>query len=152
MARRVPADPLREVKHGTGLIESLQPYKLKPEPRLDPLWMVHRFSNADKHRQVAAAHIPPQPGQLQIKFNGRLVEKVDGTDNPNWKPNDKILMARLRFDPPVATNLRTEGKISVRVVFYTEAFAADPDQRVDLVVLGAACDHLAMVVEQFKSL
>ncbi|MGP0006386.1 MAG: hypothetical protein ACLPTB_16095 [Acidimicrobiales bacterium] len=144
--------PLRFIKYGDGLIESLQPYKLHPEPRHDPLWVVHRFSNADKHRQVAAAHLPPQPGQLQIHFNGTLVDKIDGADNPTWKPKDKILMASLRFDPPIATNLRTEGQVTVRVGFYTETFGAEPEQRIDLGVLGDACDHLSMVIEQFKTL
>lgn len=144
--------PLGHVKYGDGLIESLQPYKAQPEPRSDPLWAVHRYSNADKHRQVAAAHLPPQPGELQIDFNGTLVEKVDGGDNPNWRPGEEILMARLRFDPPVAFNLRTSGRVTVSVGFYTEAFGADPAQAINLFALGEVCDYLMKVVDLFGAL
>jgi hypothetical protein len=48
--------------------------------------------------------------------------------------------------------LRTAGPITVRVGFKTDAFGNEVAQQIDLGVLGDACDHLTMVINQFKTL
>ncbi len=64
--------PLRGVTHGLAIVEGWQPYYTKPDPRTDPLWGIHRFSNADKHRQPAIFGLAPSaaPNQLQ-RHRGR---------------------------------------------------------------------------------
>jgi hypothetical protein len=148
----ISSGPLKGIKHGLGLIEQLQPYHLKPNPRQDPLWHIHRFSNADKHRQVAAMLPIPEPGQVDIKFNGTLVEKDELERIDGWDPTREVKIARLRFDPPIARNLRTEGKIAMNVWFHTGPFRREPAHGIDLGVLRKTCDHVALVVEQFKTL
>lgn len=71
--------PLGGLVHGLALMEQLQPYRLEPEPRTDPLWHVHRFSNADKHREVAGFLGIPA-GSVQIAYEGIVAETEAGRD------------------------------------------------------------------------
>lgn len=148
-----PKGPLGGVVHGVGLIEQLQPYKRHPEPRADQLWAVHRFSNADKHRQTATRLPIPLEGPLDITFDGTLVEKDETIEIPNWVPEEESEIARLRFDPPVVRNLRAIGRMSMAMLFVTGPFGPDPDPiAIEVASLRETCDYVGTVVEQFETL
>lgn len=150
-ASAVKNGPLTGVVHGLGLIEQVQPYKRSPDPRRDPLWHVHRFSNADKHREPATPLVVPG-GAIQISFNGIPVEEAPVAEIPNWSPNDEHLITRIRFDPPHAYNLRASGPLKVKPYFTTPAFGTEPEHTMSLQEIRGACEYVTMVVESFKLL
>ncbi len=143
--------PLQGIVHGNTLIDTLQPYKLKPNPRADPLWHIHRFSNADKHREPIAFLAIPH-GSFKIRFNGVRVETEEFTEITNWSPNEEYVISRMRFDPPRARNLRVDGPMQLEVIFTTPAFETEPAHSVGLTELRESCDHVAMVIDAFKLL
>lgn len=116
-----PTGPLQGLSHGIALIESWQPYKLKAQglnPRTDPLWNIHRFSNADKHREIAP--FTPVPfGALECNFKGTKVEDAPIDEIPNFSIDEEFVIHRMRFDPPVATNLRVTSPLTVGLGFST---------------------------------
>ena len=145
--------PLGGVTHGLGMIEQLQPYNRQPEPRADQLWGIYRFSNADKHRQIATRVPVPLPKPIDFDFNGRLVDKDETIEIPKWVPEEPFEIARLRFDPPMATNLRVRGKMALAVVFTTGPFGNDPDPvAIEMAVLRDICEYVAAVVGQFEAI
>ncbi len=145
--------PLGGIVHGVGVIEQIQPYKRDPEPRADQLWGIYRFSNADKHRQIAARLPIPLPGAITINYRGRLAEKVDVEEVSEWDPEEECELARLRFDPPVAENLEATGKMSMAMMFVTGPFGADPDPvAIEVANLRRTCDYVRTIVEQFGTL
>jgi hypothetical protein len=142
--------PLRGIRHGLTVIEKWQPYHTKPDSRTDPLWGIHRFSNADKHREPLT--FAPRPvGSFEIGFNGIPVEEEPGVDMPHWTPDQDIHLKRIRFDPPRAYNFHVKGKISLDIGFETPAFRGDADLSVTLRNLPGIVDHVAKVVELFKT-
>lgn len=144
--------PLAGIKVGTRVVQDLQPYHRQPQPRSDPLWHVHRFSNADKHREVSTMVPVPMPGSIEIKYNGIVVESVVIDEIPDWLPTKEFEIHRMRFDPPYATDLRVEGQMNVGVGFMTGAFAAEPWHGVTFKAVGETCNHVGMVVNTFKLL
>ncbi len=146
-----PSGALQGINHGLTLMRDLQPYKLQPDPRRDPLWHVHRFNNADKHREPVALLAIPS-GAIQLHFNGIPLETEPVLEISNWSPDQEYVIHRIRFDPPWAYNLRAEGPIQLQVSFTTPPFEAEPAHSVTIGQLRAACDHMAMVIEAFKML
>jgi len=145
--------PLHGITHGLGLIEQLQSYHQKPDPRADPLWHLHRFSNADKHRNVAArATIPRDDIPLQIRYNGTLVDRRDVPEIIEWEFDKEFKVADLRFDPPIAHNLRTEGPLGVRVLFRTPPFRSEHGLGIDMAATMEMCVRVRLIVEQFETL
>lgn len=146
-----PKGPLRGITHGLHLIEQWQPYHTKPNPRTDFLWGIHRFSNADKHRQPLA--FAPRPvGQIEIAFNGIVVEDEPGPDMPDWTPDQDIHLKRIRFNPPHAENLRVQSPISLDVCFETPAFGSEPDLSVALSSLSGVIDRASILLNTFSKL
>lgn len=81
----VSAGPLHGITDGLGLVEQCQPYHRQQDARLDPLWHIYRFNNADKHR------LPPfllalPAGKIKYTFKGTLVEKEEVEQVVNWTP------------------------------------------------------------------
>ncbi len=142
--------PLRKITHGLAVIEAWQPYHRKPDPRVDPLWGVHRFSNADKHR--APSYYAPIPvGKLQFSYRGILVEK-ELVDEVEWAPDKEIPVGRIRFDPPRIEQLSVKPEVSLDVRFVTPAFGSDADLTIPLRSVGSIVQHVAQVLNSFRDL
>lgn len=142
---------LQGISDGLILMRDLQPYKLQPEPRQDPLWHIHRFNNADKHREPVALLAIPS-GSIQLRYNGIPVENEPVLEITDWSPDQEYVIHRIRFDPPRAYNLRAEGPIQLQVSFTTPPFPPEPAHTVTISQLSASCEHVAMIVDAFKML
>jgi hypothetical protein len=150
-ARAQKGGPLHGIVHGLGLIEQVQPYKLQPDPRYDYLWHVHRFNNADKHREIATLLAVPS-GAMPIRYNGTLVEKDEGIEITDWEPDKEMVIGRLRFDPPVATNLRVDGPVTVSYAFSIPPFDGEPVHSIVGPLVRQSCAYVRQVAESFKLL
>jgi hypothetical protein len=142
--------PLRKVTHGLAVIEAWQPYYRKPDARTDPLWGIHRFSNADKHR--APSYYAPIPvGALQLSYRGIPVEQ-EIVDEVEWAPNQEIPVGRIRFDPPRMEQLSVKPEVNLDVRFVTPAFGSDADLTIPLRAVGGIVQHVAKVLDSFRDL
>ncbi len=147
----LPNGPLRGVTHGLAIVEGWQPYYTKPNPRTDPLWGIHRFSNADKHRQPAIFGLIPV-GSIQLHYNGIQVEEDMVEEVPDWTPDTEIPLGRIRFDPPCAYNLRAEGSITLDVQFVTPPWQGDAELALPLRAVPSIIDHVAKLLDTFRQL
>jgi hypothetical protein len=147
----LPNGPLGGITDGLTLIAEWQPYKTKPDPRTDPLWGIHRFSNADKHREPATFATVPV-GALKLAYNGIVVESEPGLEITGWEPGDDVPVGRIRFDPPRAENLRAEGEVRLDVWFVTPAFRSDADLTIKLGNLPGVIQHVATMLDLFGQL
>lgn len=144
--------PLRHVVHGLAVIEAWQPYKTKGNPETDPLWGVHRFSNADKHRYPATWGLIPL-GSFEIKWEGGQRVERDILENVDyWEPDQDIPVGRIRFDPPIALNLRAVGHVRVDVQFVTPKFGKEDKLSLKLASVDGIVAHVAKVVDSFRDL
>jgi hypothetical protein len=143
--------PLRNITHGLVIVEGWQPYYSQPNPRTDPLWGIHRFSNADKHRQPAIFGLLPV-GSIQLRYNGIKVEEDMVEEIPDWTPQQEIPLGRIRFDPPRAYNLRAEGNISLDVQFVTPPWQGDAELALSLRALPGVIDRVAELLDTFRQL
>ena len=143
---------LNGVVHGLGFIERVQPYHLQPDPRLDPLWHVHRLSNADTHREITT-FVPVPVRALEFKCDGNIVERDHNIPAiVNWSPDKEAMISRMRFDPPVAENLRVEGELQIMPVFTTPPFGHEPEHTVYRQTLRKTGEHVRTIVDLFKTL
>jgi hypothetical protein len=143
--------PLRKIAEGLVVVESWQPYYTQPDPRTDPLWGIHRFSNADKHREPAAFATVPV-GKLDIRFNGIKVEDDFVEEVTDWNPDQDIPVGRIRFDPPRAENLRAVGTVSLDIWFMTPKTASDDELTITLRALPDIVDYVAKLLDTFGQL
>jgi hypothetical protein len=145
--------PLHGVTIGLQDIWDVQPFHRKKDPRGDPLYVVHRFSNADKHR-IIADNLPfLQESVLQISPSEGIVEEVRNQVAPRWEVQAEHEVGRIRYAAPFPSNVYLQGHVTVEVYFGTPAFAQEP--RGIVIPLGyvdATCDYVAKVVERFKAL
>jgi hypothetical protein len=142
--------PLHKITHSLAVIEAWQPYRRKPDPRTDPLWGIHRFSNADKHR--APSYYAPIPiGKLGLSYKGIPVEQ-DILDEVEFAPDKEIPVGRIRFDPPRIEQLRVEPEVSLEVRFVTPAFGGDADLTIPLGAVGGIVSHVAKLLDSFRDL
>jgi hypothetical protein len=143
--------PLRHIVHGLPIVEAWQPYNAKGDPETDPLWGVHRFSNADKHRQLAPFGLVPV-GKFEIAYNGKVVEEEFLDEVEDWKPDDEIPIGRIRFDPPRAYNLRAVGNVNVDVRFIAPRFGKEGELSLKLSAVPVVVECVAAVVDVFRNL
>ena len=140
------------IQHGADLVERLQPYKLEAEPHADPLWHVRRFSNADKHRQVAAVLTLLGPGSIRIVHASPIVGFWAPDELPLWTAEQEYEVGRRQFAPPypLASELGVEGNIGVDVTFGTPPIGEEKlGHAIKLPALGECCDHVATVLDRF---
>jgi hypothetical protein len=147
----LPDGPMRGVAHGLSVVEGWQPYNAQGDPRADPLWGIHRFSNADKHRQPAIFGLVPV-GQFEISYLGHVVEEDLLDEVRDWQPDQDIPVGRIRFDPPIAANLRAEGKVKLRILFVTPKWQGDDALSIGLGSLPVVIDHTAKLLDTFRQL
>lgn len=143
--------PLRGIIHGLTLIEKWQPYHTQPDPRTDPLWGIHRFSNADKHREPATFLAEPV-GALEFDYKGTLVDLRGVPEITDWSPEQEYVIGHMRFDPPVARDIHAKGEMSLNVRFVTPPFGGDADLSITLSGLRCTSDHVAVMLDLFGKL
>jgi len=145
--------PLHGVTVGLQEIWDAQPFHRKKEPRSDPLYVVHRFSNADKHRIVAEDLPFLQQSMLHIFPSEGIIEEIRNQAPPRWEMQAEHEVGRIRYAWPFPANVYLQGNVTVEVFFGTPAFDQEP--RGIVIPLGyvdGACDHVAMIVNLFKKL
>ncbi len=147
----LPNGSLRGIKDGLTIVEGWQPYNTHVDPRTDPLWGIHRFSNADKHRQPAIFGLVPS-GSFQVRFNGYQVERDMVVEVVDWTPDKEIPVGRIRFDPPRAENLRAEGNVRLDVLFVTPPWLGDPELSIPLAAIPGIVHHVAQLLDTFRQL
>lgn len=140
--------PLRHIVHGLSVVEAWQPYNAKGDPEADPLWGVHRFSNADKHRQLTPFGLVPV-GQFRIECNGTIVERDFVEEVSDWELDDDIPIGRIRFAPTRAYNLRAVGRVNVDVRFIAPKFGKEGKLSLKLAHVPVVVECVAAVVESF---
>ncbi|HUY47587.1 MAG TPA: hypothetical protein VMV92_17940 [Streptosporangiaceae bacterium] len=148
-----PNGPLAGITCGLGEVEQFQPYHRQPDPREDPLWHIHRFSNADKHREVAGFLVIPG-GDVRVVFppgviaaERKLIPKI-----MDWSPDKEYVIRSIRFDPPYPDprDFRIEAHVGVGTGFSTSAFSGKPEHAVHIYKLRESCDHIRLIVNTFE--
>ena len=143
--------PLSGITYGLGLVEQLQPYHIKPEPRADYLWQIHRFSNADKHRALSAFIPIPTGSELELSHDGDLIEEIEPDIQPPWNTDLEIELIKIRFARP-PSHVHATAKSSILVHFGTPGFGSEEGQAMDLPMVEATCEHVRMVVALFEGI
>jgi hypothetical protein len=144
---------LRGITVGLQDVWDVQPFHRKKDPRGDPLYVVHRFSNADKHRVVAEILPYLQQSALHIFPSEGVVEQIRNQSAPRWELEAEYEVGRIRYAEPFPTNVHLQGNVTVEVFFGTRAFGQEPRGLViPLGYINATCDYVAEVVERFKAL
>lgn len=143
--------PLRHIVHGLSIVEAWQPYYAKSGPEADPLWGVHRFSNADKHRQLTPFGLVPV-GEFNIRYNGIAVEKDFVKGVADWEPDEHIPIGRIRFDPPRAYNIHTVGGVNIDLRFLAPKFGKEKKLSLKLSNVLAVVASVSAVVDSFSHL
>ncbi len=145
--------PLRHVTHGLATIADWQPYNTQGNPEADPLWGIHRFSNADKHRQLTAfAFVPTGELRLDSSTGSRIVERDEIEELTDWEPNDEIPIGRVRFAPPDPGKIRAVGPVGLEIRFFTPHFGKENKLSLKLSTVPALVDDVGKVIDSFKLL
>jgi hypothetical protein len=141
---------LKGIIHGLGEIERLQPYHLQPDPHAHPLWHIARFSNADKHREIAGFF--GVPNKVNLTFEPDPVEK-ESLPIPDWQPQMQCEIQRVRFSQPYPPEIRFKRKVAAQILFTTSARGSEtthpgigPDN------LTACCDLVDKIIGIFEAL
>jgi hypothetical protein len=144
--------PLRDIVHGLRQIWDVQPFHRKPQPEADPLFVVNRFSNADKHR-VIAAFMPFLNGMKGSFEGGDVVEQQTQTPPVGVETNREYEVERFRFAAPYPAQVKLNIEVFVRVNFGTPAFGQHGvGHMISIEMLKATCEHVATVTNLFKGL
>lgn len=147
--------PIGGVRHGTDLVEQLQPYH-RADPGEDALWIIKRFCNADKHREIAAFVPMLGAGSLTLT-NCRVIDSRPPSPLPLWRPGHEHCVAEVRLAPPYPSQVPAAGTYDVRykatLLFGTSGIREEQrGQAITLTTLGHCCDHVARVLERFLQL
>jgi len=147
--------PLGGVHHGTREIEALQPYNW-PEPANTALFIVNRFCNADKHREIATVVCFIGAGSLRLE-NCHITESREPTPRPLWEPGREHHVADIKLAPPYMQGPPPGTKWAVRyeapLWFRTTRICdEEKDQAFALSELGRCCNRVEQIIETFVSL
>jgi hypothetical protein len=137
------------------LMDRLQPYHLQPKPRASPLWHVYRFSNADKHRQLAAFLVPITAHGLELSHDGRLVERWEAPDafNDIWSGRNKSEIARFRFAEPYPTYVHYGGPLDAVPCWRVDPLPTETEGLVlGTTAIDECCESIGTAVELFEQL
>jgi len=142
------------VRCGLQEIWDLQPFQ-RADPVDDPLFMINRFSNTDKHRMILEIWV--NVGRTTISLHapgGVIVEEVDCPVDIDLEPNTKYEIVCVRFAKPYPPQARVETHSpNVSVIFGAPPFDRFKDgHMLEAPSLQAACDYVAQVVDAFKRL
>ena len=131
----------------------LQPYHLQPDPRGHPLWHLHRFSNADKHRQLSTYWPVPMDGRCSVSLNtdGVCVES-HLTPPSEWEPDTEKEIIRYRFARPYPTYMKAEANLDLMVHFGTAAFGNELEHVIEAGVVSEIRHQVSTAIELFEEL
>ena len=148
-----PKGCLQGIVHGIGLIEQLQPYHRRPDPRDDSLWHVHRFNNADKHRhKVKTVPIPQWEQSIFVSMGLGSRHMLSPEFPKNWTTGDEAVIHRVRFDPPwLTTSVPWQDRL-LSLEFGVPPFDGEPVHTVHKKLLRKTCDDVAIIVDLFEKL
>jgi hypothetical protein len=145
--------PLKHVTYGLAVIADWQPYNIKGNPETNPLWGIHRFSNADKHRQLTAfGFVPSGDLTFQSSTGARIVERdlVDEIDD--WEPDAELPIGLVRYAPPDPGEIRAVGPLGIDVQFFTPRFGKEDKLSLKLGTVPGLVDDVSDIIDSFKLL
>ena len=146
--------PLGGIRHGTELVEQLQPYNRHPDPFASPLWDIRCFSNADKHRQISALASLMADSEIQISHGGKIIGRGHSLRLPGVSEQEQEIF-RVRFAPPYpsASQICAQGKTAFAILFTTPAFDKTKHSvGIDVYYLPVCCHYVAEIIERFEAL
>ena len=149
-------NPLHGVLHATDLIRELQPFHRQTDQRGDPLWHLHHYSNADKHRQIAGMHFIPTPSvKHPMKFLvygsiGALT--VTAVPLSGYAPDGRYVLIRGQWAWPFPDKVYIEHQVPVTAFFRTDAWEDETAYGISPTIIGNVCDHVGMVLNLFEQL
>jgi hypothetical protein len=117
--------PLRDIKHGLGLIERFQPYHQKPNPHSHPLAHINRLSNTDKHRQTLMLMALPAEGKnpsLMFEFGGGTCVEIWQSPTFTLSVYDEAKIAALRFAEPHPPEVGMNGTLTLQPMLGAPSF------------------------------
>jgi hypothetical protein len=145
--------PLRHIVHGLAVIADWQPYHTQGNPETDPLWGIHRFSNADKHRQLTAfGFVPTGELTFQSSTGARIVERDLIEEIDDWEPDAELPTGSVRYSPPDPGKIRAIGPVGIDVRFFTPRFGKENKLSLELRAVSGLVDNVSDVIDSFKLL
>jgi hypothetical protein len=145
--------PLRHITHAWPRLPTGSRTTTQGNPETDPLWGIHRFSNADKHRQLTAfAFVPTGELRLDSSTGSRIVERDEIEEITEWEPNDELPIGRVRFEPPDPGKIRAAGQVRLEVRFFTPRFGKENKLSLKLSTVPGLVDDVGKVIDSFKLL
>jgi len=142
---------LRGVTMGLKQVWELQPFNSKMDPTDNPLAIISTFSNADKHRVIAEFIPLPANGSISVT-NGTVIE-TEGVAESDINSTDEQFLGRFRFEAPYPAKPDIQSNIVVTMHFGTPSLGRSKVPTIiEASLLGALCDHVAMVTNLFKAL
>jgi hypothetical protein len=87
--------PLHGITYGLQEIFDLQPFQRKPSPEADPLALVRRFSNADKHRIISVFIPLLLAGSAMVEHEGKVLEESRSPSLPACVCGPSVARERL---------------------------------------------------------
>lgn len=153
-----PIGYLQGVVFGVQQIWDLQPFQKPGNERFSPLFIVNRFSNADKHRIITQARAIPRKvsssiAGIALQHNGTLVEYRMLSGQPiSAGDENKIEAYGLRFARPYPTYVRFNPEIGVSLEIATPPFDGEPLEVLDLDIFETCCEYISKVLDLFEKL
>src|SRR5579863_9837954 len=86
-------------------------------PEWDGLFILHRFSNADKHCFITA--FSPLPQTINFGESVNVIEWVPVPQTSVMEPDREHKIGRVRFAPPIPTQLNFDAQMAVTLAFST---------------------------------
>ena len=124
------------------IVDGLQPYVRKPAaPHDDPLWILHRLTNDDKHRVPHL--VGGAPGGYEIERRGRDLF-IGVTVGPF---DEETPFAEARILDPAETDVEVEPRFTFELAFPAESAAKGRFITPELIVLG---QEVEMVIREFR--
>lgn len=151
--RPIKGGNLGNVKYGLAIIESVQPYHTKPDPVADPLAHLNRFSNSDKHRQIATYAAVPSDIQLGVEHDGVVIDARDPPGGAEWEADKDLLLRQLRFARPYPSYMRVDAQLAVHLAFTVPPRAQETDGIAhDVSFMEGIRDRVHLIVQRFEAL
>lgn len=150
-APKIKDHSLKGVQDGLVEIESLQPYHRQGDCHQDPLWRIHRFSNADKHREISTMCTIPK--RINLSLEPSPIETLDAADL-DWAPESRSKeIRRVRFSKPYPSQLHFNRKISTEICFVLAALSTEAVRpAIGTIDLRECCAKVESIIDLFAKL
>ena len=148
-----PKGCLRGVVHGLKNVWAVQPFHGNADASGHPLFIVNRFSNADKHRIITQPRAVPGKVEVVVpEHDGRVIDMRPGDDEPVEGAKNKFETMRIRFARPFPTYIRYNPSVGVVLEIATPEFDGQPLKVIELYILERCSDYVAKTLEFFEKL